>query len=62
LTIVVIPAFLVFYLILKSQQSESLENVSAWSLMYVTYLFYAIGFTALIILGELGQLNFFTGI
>jgi hypothetical protein len=26
--------------------------------MYVTYLFYAIGFTALIILGELGQLNF----
>ena len=62
LTIVVIPAFLVFYLILRSQQSESLENVSAWSLMYVTYLFYAIGFTALIILGELGQLNFFTGI
>lgn len=62
LTIFVIPGFIIFYLMLKHQQSEALENVSAWSLMYVTYLFYAIGFTALIILGELGQLNFITGV
>jgi 4-hydroxybenzoate polyprenyltransferase len=53
-----IPAFFVFYLMLKQQRSENLENVSAWTLMYVTYLFYAIGFTTLIILGELGQLSF----
>ena len=58
LTIFIIPGFIIFYLMLKQQQSETLENVSAWSLMYVTYLFYAIGFTALIILGELGQLDF----
>jgi len=58
LTIFIIPGFIIFYLILKQQQSATLENVSAWSLMYVTYLFYAIGFTALIILGELGQLDF----
>jgi geranylgeranylglycerol-phosphate geranylgeranyltransferase len=58
LTIFIIPAFLVFYFMLKQRQSETLENVQAWSLMYVTYLFYAIGFTALIILGKLGQLDF----
>jgi 4-hydroxybenzoate polyprenyltransferase len=60
LTIFIIPGFVIFYLMLKQQQSEALENVSAWSLMYITYLFYAIGFTALIILGELGQLSFIT--
>jgi 4-hydroxybenzoate polyprenyltransferase len=60
LTIFIIPGFIIFYLMLKQQQSEALENVSAWSLMYITYLFYAIGFTALIILGELGQLSFIT--
>ena len=58
LTIFIIPAFIIFYLMLKQQQSETLENVPAWSLMYVTYLFYAISFTTLIILGELGQLSF----
>jgi 4-hydroxybenzoate polyprenyltransferase len=60
LTAFIIPGFVIFYLMLKQQQSGTLENVSAWSLMYITYLFYAIGFTALIILGKLGQLNFFT--
>ena len=58
LTIFIIPGFIIFYLMVKHQPSSTLENVSAWSLMYVTYLFYAIGFTALIILGELGQLDF----
>jgi 4-hydroxybenzoate polyprenyltransferase len=62
LTIFIIPSFFIFYLMLKQQQSQTLENVQAWSLMYVTYLFYAIGFTALIILGELGQLSFISAI
>jgi geranylgeranylglycerol-phosphate geranylgeranyltransferase len=62
LTIFIIPSFLIFYLMIKQQKSETLENVQAWSLMYVTYLFYAIGFTALIILGELGQLDFIKAI
>jgi 4-hydroxybenzoate polyprenyltransferase len=62
LTIFIIPGFIIFYLMLKQQQSEALENVSAWSLMYITYLFYAIGFTTLIILGELGQLSFITAL
>lgn len=59
LTIFIIPSFLIFYLMIKHHKSESLENVQAWSLMYITYLFYAIVFTTLIILGELGQLDFF---
>jgi len=58
LTIFIIPSFFVFYLMIKQQQSETLENVHGWTLMYVTYLFYAISFTILIVLGELGQLNF----
>lgn len=62
LTIFIIPAFLIFYLMLKQHQSIALENVQAWSLMYITYLFYAISFTALIILGELGQLDFIKAI
>lgn len=62
LTIFIIPSFFIFYFMLTQQQSETLENVQAWSMMYVTYLFYAIGFTALIILGERGYLNFLTSI
>ncbi|PNX53201.1 MAG: 4-hydroxybenzoate polyprenyltransferase [Thermoplasmata archaeon M9B2D] len=60
LTIFIIPSFFIFYLMLKQQKSETLENVQAWTLMYMTYLFYAISFTTLIILGELGQLDFIT--
>jgi len=58
LTIFAIPGFIIFYLILKENVSETLENVQAWSLMYVTYLFYAISFVSLIVFGELGYLNF----
>lgn len=60
LTIFAIPGFIIFYLMRKDHESETLENVPAWSLMYVTYLFYAISFVSLIIFGELGYLNFFS--
>ena len=58
LTIFAIPGFIIFYLMRKENESETLENVPAWSLMYVTYLFYAISFVALIIFGEFGYLAF----
>ena len=58
LVIFTIPSFLVFYFMLKQSESKTLENVHAWSLMYITYLFFAVGFSFLIILGELGHLNF----
>jgi geranylgeranylglycerol-phosphate geranylgeranyltransferase len=62
LTIFIIPSSMIFFLMIKQQKSETLENVQAWSLMYVTYLFYAIGFTVLIILGKLGLLNFMVSV
>ena len=60
LTIFAIPGFIIFYLMRKEKESETLENVPAWSLMYITYLFYAISFVALIVFGELGYLSFFS--
>ncbi|MBU0497332.1 MAG: UbiA family prenyltransferase [Candidatus Thermoplasmatota archaeon] len=57
LTVFVIPAFLIFYLMLRHHESETLENVHAWSLMYVTYLFYAITFASLMILGQVGLIG-----
>jgi geranylgeranylglycerol-phosphate geranylgeranyltransferase len=62
LTIFIIPSVFIFYFMLKQRESETLENVPAWSLMYITYLFYAVGFTTLIIFGELGYLGFLTSI
>lgn len=59
LTVFIIPSFAVFYLMIKHHESKSLENVQAWVLMYVNYLFFAITFTSLIIFGELG---FFTSV
>jgi len=58
LSIFTVPSFLIFYLMLKQSESKSLENVHAWVLMYITFLFYSIGFACLIIFGELGYLNF----
>ena len=58
ITIFAIPGFIIFYFMIKENESETLENVTAWSLMYVTYLFYAISFVTLIVLGEFGYLNF----
>jgi geranylgeranylglycerol-phosphate geranylgeranyltransferase len=58
LTIFTVPGFLVFYFMIKQNESQTLENVQAWALMYITYLFYAIGFVSLIVFGEMGYLNF----
>ena len=59
LTIFVIPSFFVFYFMLKESESTSLENVHAWSLMYITFLFYAVAFVTLIVFGEAGYLPIF---
>jgi geranylgeranylglycerol-phosphate geranylgeranyltransferase len=62
LTLFIVPSFFIFYLMRKHQESDTLENIQGWTLMYITYLFYAIGFTLLIILGELGLLDFIISI
>jgi geranylgeranylglycerol-phosphate geranylgeranyltransferase len=54
LVIFTIPSALIFYFMIRESESKTLENVHAWSLMYIEYLFYAVGFSSLIILGEYG--------
>ncbi|HEC82233.1 MAG TPA: 4-hydroxybenzoate polyprenyltransferase [Thermoplasmatales archaeon] len=54
LTVFAIPSFLVFYLMVRGSRTRKLENVHAWAVMYLEYLFFAICFAALVILGETG--------
>jgi 4-hydroxybenzoate polyprenyltransferase len=57
LTVFVLPSILIFYLMLQHHESETLENVHAWSLMYVTYLFYAVTFVSLMIFSQVGVIG-----
>jgi len=43
----------VFYLMIRSEESKTLENVQAWSMMYVQYIFFALSFAVLTIFQEL---------
>ena len=58
LTGLMIGSLIVFYLmIIGDTESETLENIHAWSVMYVVYIFYALGFSILTIFqGPLKQL------
>lgn len=50
LTGLMIGSLLVFYLmVIGDTESETLENIHAWSFMYVVYIFYALGFSILTI-------------
>ena len=55
LTFLFIPSCLIFYLITKESESKTLENVHAWSVMYMEYIFFAMGFALLVIFE--GSLN-----
>ncbi|HID24971.1 MAG TPA: 4-hydroxybenzoate polyprenyltransferase [Thermoplasmata archaeon] len=59
LTVFAVPSFFVFYLMIKESRGRKLENVHAWALMYLEYLFFAIGFAVLVILGETGYTKIF---
>jgi hypothetical protein len=37
----------------KKSESKLLENVHAWSIMYIEYIFFSIGFSLIIISGEI---------
>lgn len=58
LSLFTITSLIVFYLLIKGEENKALENVRAWSFMYIEYLFFALGFTLLIIFGEMGSLTF----
>jgi len=50
LTFLAIPSFFIFYLMFKDDvKSKKFENTSSWTLMYVTYFVFAIGFSIITI-------------
>jgi geranylgeranylglycerol-phosphate geranylgeranyltransferase len=60
LVIFIIPSILVFYFMIRQSESKTLENVHAWSLMYVEYLFFSVVFVVLVVFGELQHIPLFT--
>ena len=53
LTLFAIPGYLIFYCMVKDKTRSNLfENTKAWSLMYFTYLLFAISFSILTVLGS----------
>jgi len=42
----------VFYLMIRSSESKTLENVQAWAIMYVEYIFFSLIFAVLVIFNE----------
>ena len=53
LSVLMIGALIVFYLMfIGDSESSTLENIHAWSVMYVVYMFYALGFAVLTIFHE----------
>jgi 4-hydroxybenzoate polyprenyltransferase len=54
LTLFAIPGYLIFYCMVKDKTRSILfENTKAWSLMYFTYLIFAISFSVLTFLGSI---------
>jgi len=61
LTFLLIPSCLIFYFMIKESESKTLENVHAWSIMYIEYMFFAMGFALLVIFsGVLNLQQFFS--
>ena len=52
LTLLVILSFFVVYLIIRETESEGLENAHAWSIMYVQYMIFAMGFSLFTIFSD----------
>jgi len=54
LTFLSIPAFLIFYLMIKENRTDGyFENTPSWTLMYITYFVFAFGFSILTVFGSL---------
>ena len=49
LSLFMILSLFIFYLMIRSNESKTLENVQAWSIMYVQYIFFALSFAILTI-------------
>jgi len=52
LSLFAILSIFIFYLMVRSKESKTLENVHAWSIMYIEYIFFALSFSILTIFSE----------
>ena len=52
LSVFVFFSLFIFYLMRRETESKTLENIHAWSIMYVQYIFYALSFSVLTIFYE----------
>jgi len=53
LSILMVGSVIIFYLMfIGDRESETLENIHAWAVMYTVYIFYALGFAVLTIFHE----------
>lgn len=53
LTLFVFLSLYIIYLMIRSSESKTLENVHAWSIMYIEYIFFALVFSMLTIFHDL---------
>lgn len=53
LTLYLLLSIFIFYLMWRGTESKTLENVHAWSIMYVTYIFFALSFSVLTIFSNI---------
>ena len=53
LTFIVIFSFFILYLMIRESESKTLENVQAWSIMYIQYIIFAMGFSLLTIFKDI---------
>jgi 4-hydroxybenzoate polyprenyltransferase len=59
LSFVVIFSIVILIMMIRYHESDSLENVQAWSLMYLQYIIFALGFAILTIFADFLPLNNF---
>ena len=52
LSVFALMSIFIFYLMIRSKESKTLENVHAWSIMYAQYIFFALSFSVLTIFSE----------
>jgi len=56
LTGLIIMSCIILYLMVRSKENQKYENVQAWTIMYVQYMLYAMGFSLLIIFSNVFEI------
>lgn len=54
LTFLIIPSLIIYYLMKQTDKNIFFENTSAWSFMYVEYIFFSLGFSLCTIFSVFG--------